>query len=142
MRPLITVEELASRLDSIHICDIRWDLTDPDKGRTTYEMGHVPGAVFVDLDRDLSGPPGSAGRHPLPDPADFAATLGELGIHSDNHVVAYDDVAGQIAARMWWMLRSIGHEKVQVLDGGYQAWVEAGLDVDGGTVTPEPAVYP
>lgn len=142
MRPLITVEELAFRLDSIHICDIRWDLTDPDKGRTTYEKGHVPGAVFVDLDRDLSGPPGSAGRHPLPDPADFAATLGELGIHSDNHVVAYDDVAGQIAARMWWMLRSIGHEKVQVLDGGYQAWVEAGLDVDGGTVTPEPAVYP
>lgn len=142
MRPLITVEELASILDSIRIYDIRWDLTDPDKGRATYEEGHIPGAVFVDLDRDLSSPPGNAGRHPLPDPADFAATLGELGIRTDSHVVAYDDVAGRIAARMWWMLHSIGHEKVQVLDGGYQAWVEAGLAVDGDTVIPEPTVYP
>lgn len=142
MRPLITVEELASSLDSIHICDIRWDLNDPDKGRATYEKGHIPGAVFVDLDRDLSAPPGNSGRHPLPDPTDFAAILGELGIGPDSHVVAYDDMAGRIAARMWWMLRSIGHEKVQVLDGGYQAWVEAGLDVDGDTVIPEPTVYP
>lgn len=142
MRPLITVEELASRLDSIHICDIRWDLTDPDKGSTHYQKGHVPGAVFVDLDRDLSAPPGNAGRHPLPDPADFAATLGQLGIRPDSHVVVYDDVAGQIAARMWWMLRSIGHDSVQVLDGGYQAWLEAGHDVDVGTVSPEPTVYP
>lgn len=142
MRPLITVDELTSSLDSIHICDIRWDLTDPDKGRATYEEGHIPGAVFVDLDRDLSGPPGNSGRHPLPDPADFAATLGELGIRPDSHVVAYDDMAGRIAARMWWMLRSIGHAKVQVLDGGYQAWVAAGHDVDGGTVIPEPTDYP
>lgn len=142
MRPLIAVDELASSLDSIHICDIRWDLTDPDKGRATYQEGHIPGAVFVDLDRDLSAPPGDAGRHPLPDPADFAATLGELGIRPSSHVVVYDDVAGRIAARMWWMLRSIGHDEVQVLDGGYQAWVEAGLDVDSGTVFPTPTDYP
>lgn len=142
MRPLITVDELASSLDSTHVCDIRWDLTDPDKGRSTYEEGHIPGAVFVDLDRDLSAPPGNSGRHPLPTPADFAATLGELGIRFDSHVVAYDDVAGRIAARMWWMLRSIGHEKVQLLDGGYQAWAQAGLDVDGDTVIPEPTDYP
>lgn len=142
MRPLITVEELASSRGSIHICDIRWDLTDPDKGRATYEEGHIPGAVFVDLDRDLSAPPGSAGRHPLPDPADFAASLGRLGIRPASHVVVYDDVAGRIAARMWWMLRSIGHEKVQLLDGGYQAWVAAGHEVDGDTVIPEPTVYP
>lgn len=142
MRPLITVDELASSPDSIHTCDIRWDLADPSKGRATYEEGHVPGAVFVDLDRDLSGPPGNGGRHPLPDPADFAATLGELGIRPDSHVVAYDDVAGRIAARMWWMLRSIGHERVQLLDGGYQAWVAAGHDVDDGTVIAEPTNYP
>ncbi|MFP3882367.1 MAG: sulfurtransferase [Actinomycetota bacterium] len=142
MRPLITVEELASRLDSVHICDIRWDLTNPEKGLATYERGHVPGAVFVDLDRDLSGSPGSAGRHPLPDPADFASNLGRLGIRPDSHVVAYDDVADRIAARMWWMLRSIGHDRVQVLDGGYQAWVKAGHDVGVGTVSPEPTVYP
>ncbi len=142
MRPLITVEELASGLESIHICDIRWDLTDPDKGRAAYQEGHIPGAVFVDLDRDLSAPPGDAGRHPLPDPADFAATLGRLGISPASHVVAYDDVAGRIAARLWWMLRSIGHDGVQVLDGGYQAWVKAGLEVDGGTVVPKPTEYP
>lgn len=142
MRPLITIEELAARLDAVRICDIRWDLTDPDKGRATYEMGHIPGAVFVDLDRDLSGPPGDAGRHPLPDPAEFAATLGKLGISSGNDVVVYDDVGGQIAARMWWMLLSIGHDQVQVLDGGYQAWVEAGLEVESGTVFPESTGYP
>lgn len=142
MRPIITVDELASSRDSLHICDIRWDLTDPSKGRATYEKGHIPGAVFVDLDRDLSGAPGDAGRHPLPDPADFATTLGGLGISPDSHVIVYDDVAGRIAARMWWMLRSIGHEKVQVLDGGYQAWVEAGHEGDVGTVVPERAWYP
>ncbi len=142
MHPLIAVEELASRLDAIHICDIRWDLTDPDKGRSTYEEGHIPGAVFVDLDRDLSGPPGDAGRHPLPAPEEFASTLGALGIGPDSHVAVYDDAGGRIAARMWWMLRSIGHEKVQVLDGGYQAWIAAGHDVDVGTVSPEPTDYP
>ena len=142
MHPLITVDELASRLESIHICDIRWDLTDPDRGRATYEEGHIPGAVFVDLDRDLSAPPGNAGRQPLPDPADFAATLGRLGVRPASHVVAYDDVAGRIAARMWWMLRSIGHDEVQVLDGGYPAWIDAGLDVEDGAVFPAPTDYP
>lgn len=142
MHPLISVDELASASSDVRICDLRWDLVDPSKGRPTYELGHIPGAVFVDLDRDLAGPPGETGRHPLPQVADFAAVLGRLGIGADSHVVVYDDAAGRIAARLWWMLRSIGHEQVQVLDGGYQAWVAAGHDVGVGTVTPSPTTYP
>ncbi len=142
MHPLITADELASAQDRYHLFDVRWDLTDPDKGRATYEMGHIPGAVFVDLDRDLAGPPGSEGRHPLPTIADFATTLGRLGISPDSHVVVYDDVGGRVAARLWWMLRSIGHEKAQIVDGGYQAWIDGGHDVGIGTVTPTPNIYP
>lgn len=142
MQPLISVDKLASSRDDFRVCDLRWDLTDPDKGRTTYESGHIPGAVFVDLDEELTGPPGDNGRHPLPEVANFAAFLGRLGIDPDTRVVAYDDVAGRIAARLWWMLRSIGHDHVQVLDGGYQAWARAGHGVDQGSVTPDPVTYP
>lgn len=142
MHPLISVEELERIHRDVVLCDLRWDLTDPDKGRETYEQGHIPGAVFVDLDADLSAPPSNGGRHPLPDPGDFASTLASLGISRDSHVVVYDDVGGRIAARMWWMLHSIGHEEVQVLDGGYQAWVAAGNDIGVGTVTAELAHYP
>lgn len=142
MHPLITVEELAATLTRFHICDLRWDLADPDKGRATYESGHIPGAVFVDLDRDLAASPGIRGRHPLPDVADFAATLGRIGMTPDSHVVAYDDIGGRIAARLWWMLRSIGHGDVQVLDGGYQAWIAAGHDIGVGTVTSSHTDYP
>lgn len=133
---------MARARDRVRICDLRWDLTDRGKGRATYEEGHIPGAVFVDLDSDLASAPGENGRHPLPDPDDFAATLGSLGITPDSHVVAYDDVAGRIAARLWWMLLSIGHDRVQLLDGGYQAWVDAGQVIAKGGVTPEPADYP
>lgn len=140
--PLISVEDLAGSLDRLHVCDLRWDLTDPGKGRATYEAGHIPGAVFVDLDRDLAAPPGIRGRHPLPDVAEFAATLGKLGIAPESHVVVYDDVSGRIAARMWWMLLSIGHDQVQVLDGGYRAWIAAGHDVAVGKVIAPPTVYP
>ena len=142
MQPLISVDELLRIQDDVVLCDIRWDLTNPDKGRSTYETGHVPGAVFVDLDRDLSGPPGDTGRHPLPEPGEFASTLSSLGVGPDTHVVVYDDVGGRIAARMWWMMRAIGHARVQVLDGGYQAWVDAGQDIGVGTVTAALAHYP
>ena len=142
LQHLITVDQLAVSLSGFRICDIRWDLIDPKRGKSSYETGHIPGAVFVDLDRDLAGAPGKAGRHPLPDVADFAATLGRMGIGRDSHVVVYDDVGGRVASRLWWMLRSIGHETAQVLDGGYQAWISAGHDVGIGTVTPEPADYP
>lgn len=142
MHPLISPGDLAATHDRVRICDLRWDLTDRDKGRATYEQGHIPGAVFVDLDNDLASPPGDRGRHPLPSPDEFAATLGTLGIGPDSHVVVYDDVGGRIAARLWWMLRSIGHHRVQVLDGGYQSWVDAGHDVAVGAVTPQSAEYP
>lgn len=142
MRPLISVSELANRLDDARLCDVRWDLADPTKGRNEYRSAHLTGAVFVDLDTDLSGPPGPAGRHPLPDPERFAETLGRLGISPRTHVVVYDDVAGRYAARLWWMLRSIGHEAVQVLDGGIQAWVVAGGSVEAGWVQPEQLSYP
>lgn len=140
--PLISVDELAADMTRFRVCDIRWDLSDLSKGRSTYEAGHIPGAVFVDLDIDLASPPGSRGRHPLPEVTDFAATLGRLGIGPTSDVVVYDDAAGRIAARMWWMLRSIGHFGVQVLDGGYQAWTTSGKAAEVGSVTPTPIVYP
>lgn len=142
MHPLISVDELDELTNDVVLCDIRWDLTDPAKGRETYEKGHIPGAVFVDLDVDLSAAPGDTGRHPLPEPGEFAATLSSLGVTPDTHVVAYDDVGDRIAARMWWMLRAIGHDRVQVLDGGYQAWIDAGKDIGVGTVTASLAHYP
>ncbi|HEU4895269.1 MAG TPA: rhodanese-like domain-containing protein, partial [Acidimicrobiia bacterium] len=142
MTALITAAELAESPERHVICDLRWDLTDPARGRATYEEGHIPGAVFVDLDADLAGPPGMDGRHPLPPLAEFAATLGRLGVRPGSSVVAYDDVGGRIAARLWWMLKAIGHRRVRVLDGGYQAWVAEGCDIGVGTVTPEPAHYP
>lgn len=140
--PLITVEELAERHRDFRIYDIRWSLADPEGGRDSYLAGHIPGAVFVDLDRDLAAPPSIDGRHPLPSPEEFAATLGRLGLSPDDHVVVYDDTGGSVAARLWWMLRSIGHETVSVLDGGYQAWVEAGQPVELGDRLPEPRTYP
>ncbi len=103
--------------------------------------GHVPGAVFVDLDHDLSGS-GGPGRHPLPDIAEFAASLGRLGVGGDDEVVVYDDVSGTIAARLWWMLRSIGHGKVRLLDGGFTTWSNEGRPIERGPVDPTPAVYP
>lgn len=139
MHPLISADELAPVLDDVALLDLRWDLTDATKGRTTYEQGHIPGAHFVDLDTDLASPPGIEGRHPLPSPDDFTTTLGRLGVASDTHVVVYDDVAGRIAARMWWMLRSVGHERVQVLDGGYQIWRGA---IETGWNDPTPTIYP
>ncbi len=126
--PLISVEALAARLgdSDLRIADCRWYLGKPaGAGREAYEAGHIPGALFVDVDADLvaaSGP----GRHPLPSPAAFAAALGAIGIGDDHLVVAYDDVGGWVAARLWWMLDSLGHDRVAVLDGGLPAWVAAG----------------
>ena len=140
--PLISVDELAANPERFRVYDLRWSLTDPDIGSASYLAGHIPGAVFVDLDSDLAAPPSLDGRHPLPDPAEFAATLGRLGLTPEDHAVVYDDIGGAVAARMWWMLRAIGHRAASVLDGGYQAWVEAGRPVATGAVTPEPTTYP
>lgn len=142
MSPLITPADLSEHLAEIKLFDIRWALTDPSHGIATYEAGHIPTALFVDLDEDLSDPPGIVGRHPLPSPRRWAETLGRLGIGPTNHVVVYDDMGGAVAARMWWMLRSIGHDEVRLLDGGYQAWVKAGLETETGSNTPVPSHYP
>jgi thiosulfate/3-mercaptopyruvate sulfurtransferase len=126
---LITVSDLAAHLgDAGWIpCDCRHDLADTEAGRRAYVDSHIPGARFMHLDEDLSAPKtGKNGRHPLPDPERFARRLGELGISNSSRVVAYDASGGPYAARLWWMLRWLGHEAVAVLDGGWNAWLAAG----------------
>ena len=128
---LISVAELAAALagdDPPAVLDVRWHLSGPP-GIDSYRAGHVPGAVFVDLDTQLAGPPGDGGRHPLPEPADFELAMRAAGVRSGQRVVACDDGDGTIAARMWWLLRFHGHSRVQVLDGGFRAWVAAGQPV-------------
>jgi thiosulfate/3-mercaptopyruvate sulfurtransferase len=128
---LISVTELAARLDdpNVRIVDTRWYLGKPGAGRAAYEAGHIPGAVFMDLDEDLADPAGfgAPGRHPLPAAEAFRQHMESFGIGSDTFVVGYDDAGGSIAARLWWMLDNLGHRGgVAVLDGGIQAWVAAG----------------
>ncbi len=129
--PLISPEDLANRLDDPHVrvVDVRWVLGQRGEGRRRYDAGHLPGALFLDLDGELALPPGEgrAGRHPLPPPSTFAATLARVGIGPDDLIVAYDDVGGWVAARLWWMLDDLGHRGGEaVLDGGIQAWTAAG----------------
>jgi thiosulfate/3-mercaptopyruvate sulfurtransferase len=133
---LISAEELAARLGdpALRIADVRWYVGEPERGRREYDEGHLPGAIFVDLDHDLAASTG-AGRHPLPDPAAFAARMAELGIGRENLVVAYDDSLETIAARLWWMLDNLGHEQVALLDGGLKAWRAAGLPLSTDRVT-------
>src|SRR4029077_20640809 len=128
---LISVDGLAARAGdpALRIVDVRWYLGRPGDGRRAYNAGHIPGAIFADLDTDLRAPEGP-GRHPLPDPTVFAARLGSMGIGSDDEVVVYDDVGGGIAARLWWMLDDLGHPAVSVLDGGLPAWIAKGLPIE------------
>ncbi|MGH8889361.1 MAG: sulfurtransferase [Acidothermaceae bacterium] len=119
--------ELASSQPPLLI-DVRWSLAGPP-GRLAYEAGHLPGAVFADLDTDLSGRRGAAGRHPLSDTADFEAAMRRLGVDNARRVVVYDAADSVPAARAWWDLRYFGHADVRVLDGGYAAWINANLPV-------------
>jgi thiosulfate/3-mercaptopyruvate sulfurtransferase len=115
--------------------DCRFDLANPAAGRSAYLAGHIPGALYADLNRDLSAPvTATSGRHPLPSPQELAATLGRLGIGSQTQVIAYDDSAGAYAARAWWLLRWVGHPAVAVLDGGLKAWLAAGGTLQSGQV--------
>jgi thiosulfate/3-mercaptopyruvate sulfurtransferase len=139
--PLMSVEELAARLEdpAMRVCDVRWFLGDPQRGQRAYLEGHIPGAIAVDLETDLSdhAAPGPHGRHPLPDPGAFAARMGALGIGTHDVVVAYDDGPGTVAARLWWMLDALGHRGARLLDGGLAAWRASGLPVVAG---PSPAL--
>jgi thiosulfate/3-mercaptopyruvate sulfurtransferase len=131
--PLVDVRALAHELGRADwiVVDCRFTLTDPAAGRAAYDRGHIPGARYAHLDDDLSRPPrADEGRHPLPDRERFAATLGRWGIGPDDTVVAYDEASGAVAARLWWLLGWLGHEGRAVLDGGFAAWLEAGLAVE------------
>jgi thiosulfate/3-mercaptopyruvate sulfurtransferase len=138
---LVSVEQTAAHLDDPEwvICDCRHDLANHSAGYKAYRAGHIPGARFLHLDVDLSGPKtGLTGRHPLPHPSTFSLRLGALGISNNTQVVAYDETGGVYASRLWWMLRWVGHTKVAVLDGGWQAWSKAGLPV----TVEQPAIKP
>lgn len=130
LETIVDVETLARHLDEPEwvIVDCRFDLAAPEAGEAAYAEGHIPGAQYAHLDRDLSSQPYTdRGRHPLPAPASMARLFSRLGIGDQTQVVAYDDSSGHYAARLWWMLRYMGHEAVAVLDGGWQAWLAAEL---------------
>ncbi|MET0975979.1 MAG: sulfurtransferase [Leifsonia sp.] len=138
---LISVDELAEAIpkeSSLRLLDVRWSLGGPD-GRTEYALGHLPGAVFVDLPTQLAGHGLPAdGRHPLPDIADLQAAARSWGLDDDADVVVYDDSSGQSAARAWWLLRHAGLSNVRVLDGGLAAWRAASQPISTDAVAPVP----
>jgi len=126
---LIDVDSLQELLGNprLAVVDCRFDLMNPEAGRQAYMRAHIPGARYADLNRDLSSPVGpGTGRHPLPSPEAFAATLESIGIGNHTQVIAYDEANGSFAARLWWMLRWLGHDAVAVLDGGFTAWTAFG----------------
>lgn len=126
--PVVSVDWLDRHLDhpSLRIADVRWSLAGPP-GRERYAQGHLPGAIFLDAEAELSSPGEGPGRHPVPDAARLARVLGRRGIGDEHAVVAYDDAGGSIAARLWWLYRHFGHDgRCAVLDGGIAAWTDAG----------------
>ncbi len=141
---LIEPGELAPHLGDPRwvIVDCRFDLANPNAGREQFRSGHIPGARYAHLNEDLSGPiTPRSGRHPLPHPEEFARRLGAWGIDARSQLVAYDDAAGAIAARLWWMLRWVGHEAAAVVNGGLKAWLAAGLPLDVEEPRVTPATY-
>ncbi len=142
--PLIDVSTLASRLHDPGwvLVDCRFELADPAAGRRAYLEAHIPGAVYAHLDEDLSGPPlTDHGRHPLPAPAAMTRLFGRLGIDASIRVVAYDASGGGIAARLWWMLRYMRHDRVALLDGGWPAWARSGGPVQSGEERNAPRLF-
>jgi thiosulfate/3-mercaptopyruvate sulfurtransferase len=141
---LIDTESLAARLGEprLVVVDCRHNLSDTHAGEAAYRAGHIPGALFLHIDRDLSGTTtGSNGRHPLPTQADFAATLSRIGVDTTTQVVAYDQNAGMWASRLWWMLRWVGHARAAVLDGGLDKWIAEGRPVSTEVPQPHPARF-
>lgn len=141
---LMEVDDLCTEIgrSSLRVVDCRFDLMNPDKGRNDYLRGHIPGAIYADLNRDLAAPiRAESGRHPLPDPTTFVAWLGESGINRTSDVVVYDQRNGAVAARLWWMLAWQGHSRVWLLNGGLDQWVRAGLGLEPGEVTAPPTEF-
>jgi len=125
------VERIAAAPGSVFIVDCRFDLATPDSGENAYAAGHIPGAHYLHLDRDLSGSKtGKNGRHPLPERAALVAKLKEIGLNEGQQVVTYDAQGGMYASRLWWLLRWLGHDSVALLDGGLQAWQAAGQPLE------------
>lgn len=144
MKTLIEARSLRKHLRDPDwaILDCRFYLAEPDRGESEYLEGHIEGAVYAHLDRDLSAPlTGTNGRHPLPSVDRMAATFSSFGIDPETQVVAYDTAGGQIAARLWWMLRYLGHDRVAVLDGGLDAFLADGGALKPGRETREPRSF-
>ena len=135
--PLISVADLRDLLGTVTVLDVRYRLGGPPGG-PEFEAGHVRGASYVDLERDLAAAPGNRGRHPLPEPEDFQTAMRAAGVRGDRPVVVYDDWAGRAAARCWWLLRWAGHDDARVLDGGWAAWLTAGGPREVGPTRPAP----
>ena len=141
---LITSDELERHLadPGFVVVDCRHNLSDVNAGQRAYDAAHIPGARFMHIDRDLSGPiTGSNGRHPLPDVALFAAALGRAGIDAATQVIAYDQNSGMWASRLWWLLKWVGHDAVAVLDGGLDKWLIEGRRTTSQAATPRTASY-
>jgi len=143
---LISAGDLADELERQAaqwvVVDCRFSLLQPEAGRAAYREGHIPGAWYADLDQDLSAPRGTdTGRHPLPDPEALAAFLGRIGVTPGARVVVYDEGGGSLAARLWWLLRWMGHRHVVLLDGGLAAWQTAGLPLHRAIPTPQSGRY-
>lgn len=147
MQALVSTDWLAEHLrdPDLRVADVRWYLDPARRARDAYAAGHIPGAVFFDVDRDLSAPGGGrgrpAGRHPWPPADQVARVMGGAGIGPGVRVVAYDDQAGATAARLWYLLRAHGHDDVAVLDGGLAKWQAEGRPLDTAVPSPAPAAF-
>lgn len=139
---LISVQNAASKLNAVFV-DCRFNLADSAAGRAAYDQNHISGAVYADLEEDLSGVivSGRTGRHPLPKKETLIQTIRELGISNQQPVIAYDADNGAFAARLWWLLRHLGHSEVWVLDGGIAAWQAVGLETSSQTMPSGPSDF-
>ena len=143
MNALISTAELEKNLPHLRVFDCRHDLAKPELGEQQYKEGHIPSALFASLDRDLSArKTGKNGRHPLPEPGQFEKWLEKTGLTPKDQVVCYDAGNGVMAARLWWMLRWIGHDNVAVLDGGFAKWVKEGRPTTADVPLFTPFNYP
>ena len=141
---LISVADLAANLSDakFRVIDCRFSLMQPDQGQKDYAVGHIPGASYASLDTDLAAPVSEdSGRHPLPAVDSFIETLERWGISNDSQVAVYDDAGGGVAARLWWLLRWLGHRNVALLDGGFAAWIGADQSVTQDRSQPDPGSF-